>query len=87
MSDGAEEIRPSGKAGEPPEGAPANDPVSASGDGTGVHTGAEGHPELADGPRSARELGGPTADEGAEGSTGTGEGGKGDIRTKGFDAH
>lgn len=87
MSDGAEEIRPSGSAGEPPEGSPGAEPLSASGDGSGVHTGDDGHPALSDGARSARDLGGPTAEEDAESSSGTGEGAKGDIRTKGFDSH
>ena len=43
----------------------------------------EGHP-AGDGARSDREVGGPVAEEGAEESTGSA---KGDIQTKGFDAH
>jgi hypothetical protein len=43
----------------------------------------EGHP-AGDGARSDREVGGPVAEEGAEESTGSA---KGDISTKGFDAH
>lgn len=43
----------------------------------------EPHP-AGDGARSDREVGGPVAEEGAEESTGSA---KGDISTKGFDAH
>ena len=46
----------------------------------------EGHP-AGEGPRSGRDVGGPTADEGEEGSSGTEPGGRGDIATKGFDSH
>ena len=46
-------------------------------------TSTEGHP-AGTGERSAREVGGPVAAEDAEPTTG---GAKGDIQTKGFDAH
>jgi hypothetical protein len=46
----------------------------------------EGHP-AGDGPRSARDVGGPTSAEGEEGSSGTPPGGRGDISTKGFEPH
>lgn len=52
-----------------------------------VHTGDDGHPELEGDGRSTRDLGGPKAEEGAEGSDGTPEGAKGDIETKGFESH
>ena len=49
-----------------------------------AHTSSsEGHP-AGTGERSAREVGGPVAAEDAEPTTG---GAKGDIATKGFDAH
>jgi hypothetical protein len=49
-----------------------------------AHTSStEGHP-AGTGERSAREVGGPVAAEDAEPTTG---GAKGDIQTKGFDAH
>ncbi len=49
-----------------------------------AHTSStEGHP-AGTGERSAREVGGPVAAEDAEETTG---GAKGDIQTKGFDAH
>ena len=49
-----------------------------------AHTSStEGHP-AGDGARSDRDVGGPVAEEDAEETTG---GGKGDISTKGFDAH
>ena len=49
-----------------------------------AHTSStEGHP-AGTGARSAREVGGPVAAEDAEPTTG---GAKGDIPTKGFDAH
>jgi hypothetical protein len=43
----------------------------------------EGHP-AGNGARSDRQVGGPVAEEGAEESLGSA---KGDIQTKGFDAH
>ena len=46
----------------------------------------EGHP-AGDGPRSDRDIGGPTPAEGAEGSDGTEGGVKGDKPTPGFDSH
>jgi hypothetical protein len=46
----------------------------------------EGHP-AGDGPRSGRDVGGPTSAEGEEGSDGTPPGGRGDISTKGFEPH
>jgi hypothetical protein len=49
-----------------------------------AHTSSsESHP-AGDGPRSDREVGGPVAEDDAEESLG---GAKGDIRTKGLDAH
>lgn len=49
-----------------------------------AHTSSsDGHP-AGTGERSAREVGGPVAAEDAEPTTG---GAKGDIQTKGFDAH
>ena len=49
-----------------------------------AHTSSsEKHP-AGDGARTDRDVGGPVAEEGAEESTG---GAKGDISTKGFDAH
>ena len=49
-----------------------------------AHTSStEGHP-AGDGARTDRDVGGPVAEEDAEESTG---GAKGDISTKGFDAH
>ncbi len=49
-----------------------------------AHTSStEGHP-AGTGERTAREVGGPVAAEDAEPTTG---GAKGDIQTKGFDAH
>ncbi len=65
-------------------------PEAAEGDGKDSDTGGrahtsstEGHP-AGTGERSAREVGGPVAAEDAEETTG---GAKGDIQTKGFDAH
>lgn len=56
-------------------------------EGGHAHTApGEGHP-AGDGPRSGRDVGGPTADEGAEAQEGTEAGGRGDIQTKGFDSH
>jgi hypothetical protein len=46
----------------------------------------EGHP-AGEGERSTRDVGGPTSAEGEEGSPGTPPGGRGDIPTKGFEAH
>ena len=49
-----------------------------------AHTSStEGHP-AGDGARTDRDVGGPVAEEDAEESLG---GAKGDISTKGFDAH
>jgi hypothetical protein len=46
----------------------------------------EPHP-AGDGARTDREVGGPRAEEGAEGEPGTPPGAHGDIPTKGFDSH
>jgi hypothetical protein len=82
------QIRPEGaQPGAPAAGSPGADPVSAEGDGTGVHTSDQGHPDLEGDGRSARDLGGPKAEEGAEGAEGTPEGAKGDIATKGMPPH
>jgi hypothetical protein len=55
--------------------------------GGAAHTSADqGHP-AGDGPRSDRDVGGPTPAEDAETSSGTEGGVKGDIQTKGFDSH
>ena len=82
------QIRPEGaEPGRPAEGTPGATPVSADGDGTGVHTGDGGHPDLETDGRSTRDLGGPRASSDAEGSDGTGEGAKGDIATKGMPPH
>jgi hypothetical protein len=56
-------------------------------EGGRAHTSpSEGHP-AGDGPRSDRDVGGPTSAEGEEGSTGTPPGAHGDIATKGFEPH
>jgi hypothetical protein len=58
--------------------------AAASDAGGRAHTSSsEGHP-AGTGERTAREVGGPVAAEDAEPTTG---GAKGDIQTKGFDAH
>ena len=46
----------------------------------------EGHP-AGDGPRTDRDVGGPTPANDAEGSDGTEGGVKGDRPTEGFDSH
>jgi hypothetical protein len=52
-----------------------------------AHTGLdEGHP-AGDGPRSDRDVGGPTAAEDAEPQPGTEPGAHGDIQTKGMPPH
>ncbi len=76
---------PGGESQQTPQ--PSNDIESDAPDidaGGKAHTSStEGHP-AGDGPRSDREVGGPVAEEDAEESLG---GAKGDISTKGFDAH
>ena len=76
---------PGGEARSTPQ--PSDDVESDAGNidagGKAHTTSTEGHP-AGDGPRSDREVGGPVAEEGAEESLGSG---KGDIATKGFDAH
>jgi hypothetical protein len=75
---------------EGPGGFGESDPgerVGQGEEGGRAHTSPEeGHP-AGDGPRSTRDVGGPTSAEGEEGSTGTPPGGRGDISTKGFEPH
>ncbi|WP_205699047.1 hypothetical protein [Conexibacter sp. SYSU D00693] len=60
-------------------------PIDADAGGR-AHTGTdEGHP-AGDGPRSAREVGGPKAAEDAPDAMGE-HGAKGDIQTKGMEPH
>ena len=71
-----------------PQGDGTTTPAGSGQDSGGrAHTSAdEGHP-AGDGPRSDRDVGGPTAPEDAEASAGTEPGAHGDIQTKGFDSH
>src|SRR5215213_11095240 len=71
-----------GTFGETPEGAG----FDADAGGRAHTAPGEGHP-AGEGPRSDRDVGGPTAAEDAEGGSGTGRGAHGDIATKGFDSH
>lgn len=77
-----------GGIGDAPEGDGTRTPGGGGQDTGGLaHTSPdEGHP-AGDGPRSDRDVGGPTPAEDAEASTGTEGGVKGDIQTKGFDSH
>jgi len=71
-----------------PEGDDTKTPAGGGQDtGGAAHTSpGEGHP-AGDGPRSDRDVGGPTPAEDAEPAAGTEGGVTGDIKTKGFDSH